>query len=379
MKSKLLTTILFTFISFYGKSQCNPHVPANAAVVNADTTVNGAFDPLWVCSGIHLVSDGGFHNIFLEPGASMTTGGGIDTIYVKNGASFYMNGGIHVIYYENSNDVQIAGGIPTQYFCPVLTFDYTNAPSNGCALLLSAAFEPSDSIFCAGTCISFSDLSSNATSWQWSFPGASPSSSTDQNPQSICYNTAGTYDVTLIASNSSGSDTVTQYYSINVIPAGNPPTLSQSNDTLFSSQGFGTYQWYFNSVIINGATNYFYVATQTGLYTVEVVNDNGCESSSTISFVFTGIHESQVEASQLYVFPNPGNGKFDLQINSSYAGNVDVSITDLIGQKIVQETYVSSPGLNSLTFDISDQAAGVYFLTLTSKGNQYSRKLVIEH
>lgn len=47
------------------------------------------------------------------------------------------------------------------------------------------------------------------TSWQWSFPGGIPSSSTAQNP-TVCYSDSGSYSATLIIVTSSGcSDTVT--------------------------------------------------------------------------------------------------------------------------------------------------------------------------
>ncbi|MEL6140942.1 MAG: PKD domain-containing protein, partial [Bacteroidota bacterium] len=50
------------------------------------------------------------------------------------------------------------------------------------------------------------DLSSNSpTSWSWSFPGGTPSSSTLQSPI-VQYNTAGTYSVTLTSTNAAGSD-----------------------------------------------------------------------------------------------------------------------------------------------------------------------------
>jgi PKD repeat protein len=64
---------------------------------------------------------------------------------------------------------------------------------------------------CSGSTINFADLSwrSDATSWQWDFPGGSPSSSTDQNPV-VTYNTPGIYDVTLTASNAGGSNTLTR-------------------------------------------------------------------------------------------------------------------------------------------------------------------------
>ena len=47
----------------------------------------------------------------------------------------------------------------------------------------------------------------NATSWQWSFPGGMPATSTLQNPI-ITYDSLGTFSVTLIATNVNGSDTI---------------------------------------------------------------------------------------------------------------------------------------------------------------------------
>lgn len=69
-----------------------------------------------------------------------------------------------------------------------------------------AAFNGSPTLLDEGQSVTFTDLSSNnPTSWAWSFPGGTPSSSTAQNPV-ITYNTAGTYPVTLTATNSAGND-----------------------------------------------------------------------------------------------------------------------------------------------------------------------------
>jgi len=89
--------------------------------------------------------------------------------------------------------------------------------SVGCSLTLncnsncppSASFQANNTIICTSSCVNFTDLSSGSpTSWQWFFPGATPNSSTQQNPTNICYNTAGTYSVTLVAGNANGYDTL---------------------------------------------------------------------------------------------------------------------------------------------------------------------------
>src|SRR4249920_2840442 len=72
----------------------------------------------------------------------------------------------------------------------------------GCGQTLSAALAASDTQLCEKFCIDFTDQSTNnPASWQWTFEGASPSTSTQQNPTNICYDDPGVYDVTLIATN----------------------------------------------------------------------------------------------------------------------------------------------------------------------------------
>ena len=73
----------------------------------------------------------------------------------------------------------------------------------------TADFSASSTNVVEGNSINFTDLSTGATSWSWSFPGGTPNTSSGQNP-SITYNTPGTYNVTLTATNSDGSDTETK-------------------------------------------------------------------------------------------------------------------------------------------------------------------------
>ncbi|GAA3575791.1 LamG-like jellyroll fold domain-containing protein [Snuella lapsa] len=72
-----------------------------------------------------------------------------------------------------------------------------------------------------GNSVDFSDVSTgNPTSWLWSFQGGSPSSSMVQNP-SVTYAVAGTYNVTLTATNDEGDDTITKIGFITVVATSN--------------------------------------------------------------------------------------------------------------------------------------------------------------
>lgn len=70
-----------------------------------------------------------------------------------------------------------------------------------------------------GCNVTFTDKSINTpTQWQWSFPGGIPSTSTERHP-TVQYLTSGSYDVSLVASNSAGSSTTftkTAYIQVSV-------------------------------------------------------------------------------------------------------------------------------------------------------------------
>ena len=91
----------------------------------------------------------------------------------------------------------------------------------------SADFAANFTNICPGQDVSFTDLSTGvSTSWSWSFPGGSPSSSTDQNPI-VTYNTVGSYNVTLTSSNSDGNDSETKNAYIIVSTSGLQVLLSE--------------------------------------------------------------------------------------------------------------------------------------------------------
>ena len=86
-------------------------------------------------------------------------------------------------------------------------------PGAGCSVYPSypiANFEADPPGLIGTGSINFTDLSTgNPTSWEWTFEGGDPASSTEQNP-TIMYNTAGTFDVTLTVTNQFGTDTRTE-------------------------------------------------------------------------------------------------------------------------------------------------------------------------
>lgn len=72
-------------------------------------------------------------------------------------------------------------------------------------------FTSSETVITPGCTVNFTDESvCEVNSWQWTFEGGTPVSSSDPNPQGISWNNPGTFSVTLTVTNSWGSDTETK-------------------------------------------------------------------------------------------------------------------------------------------------------------------------
>ncbi len=100
-----------------------------------------------------------------------------------------------------------------------------------------AQFTPSTFTTCTGVGVNFTDQSSFVpTSWAWTFPSGTPSTSTAQNPSGIVWNTPGTYTVTLTATNANGSNATTQV--ITVLGVQNPPISEGFESTTFLPAGW---------------------------------------------------------------------------------------------------------------------------------------------
>jgi PKD repeat protein len=98
-----------------------------------------------------------------------------------------------------------------------------NLTATGCDGTVSAGCAPTPNfkadhlVVCAGVPVQFTDLSQlTPTGWSWSFTGGNPATSTTQNPV-VTFNAAGSYDVSLVANNGSGSATETKFAYIEVV------------------------------------------------------------------------------------------------------------------------------------------------------------------
>jgi len=279
-------------------------------------------------------------------------------------------------WWGNDNRFYMFGGSRSpwsSYLSDLWVFTPDSLCSGYCSPQLPVALFSAPNHICPGTCTDFVNLSSGASSYQWNFPGGNPSVSTDISPAGICYTTPGSYNVTLIASNGVSYDTLTLTNFIIVYPFPSPQGITQNGDTLFSNQGATSYQWYFNSNIISGATDYFYVATASGNYQLIATDDNGCEVEAVINNVMAGLNQFPVASSQFVIFPNPVIDQLIIQKLEVTRGTaIEISIYNVFGEKVmIQE---SRGKIQEEIIDVSKLRSGIYYIQVTSGKKIYRCK-----
>ncbi len=145
---------------------------------------------------------------------------------------------------------------------------------------------------CTGNTVDFTDMSlGSITSWNWTFEGGTPATSTDQNP-TITYNTPGVYDVTLEVSDGTSTSTELIADMITVVedpiapdqPTGITTMCAGSTEDYTTQPVAGADEYYWEvlpagagSISGSGTTGTFISDNSfNGAYTIKVKANNMC-------------------------------------------------------------------------------------------------------
>ncbi len=235
---------------------------------------------------------------------------------------------------------------------------------------------------CSGTSVNFTDLSGgNPTSWSWSFPGGTPSASSQQNPENIHYDTPGVYTVSLTASNgmTSGTETKSGFITVKsspVVHLGNDTALCAWNTLLLDAGNPGAlYQW------STGATTQTITADSSGTgygsayMWVDVTNSENCTTRDSIKITFeTCSGMAEVEDGQsVTIFPNPSDGHFTLKISGFGGGFWQLYSMD---GGIVTQAEIPVKHFHHKV-NVEKIGGGSYVLKVQSKDGILVRKIII--
>ena len=272
-----------------------------------------------------------------------------------------------------------------------------------------------------GNAVHFSDNSAGIpTSWLWSFPGGSPSTSNVQNP-TVVYNTPGLYTVSLRITNSYGSDSITvvnylrvRGAAMNIFALLSPPSLTRiqvsSNDPALeffkwqrsSSNPAVTYKFKIKKIGVT--TEYVYVSSNSGMDTLiglrrsfldslaavmgttgdsvrctwRVYAYNGLDSlQSSSPFLVTlvrnviGIQQISTEIPDRFAlfdnYPNPFNPVTNIKFQIPVLSDVKLIVYDITGREAdVLVNKQLTPGTYKVDWDASNVSSGIYFYRIVA-------------
>ena len=125
-----------------------------------------------------------------------------------------------------------------------------------------ADFTADKTTICTGQTVKFTDTSTNKpTGWTWTFDGGSPATASTK-VVNVTYNTAGVYQVKLVAANYIGTGTVTKLAYINVVS--DCSTLGTSNTEIKKTQ-----------IYPNPTKNILYIKSPREIKNIEVFDSSG--------------------------------------------------------------------------------------------------------
>jgi hypothetical protein len=171
-------------------------------------------------------------------------------------------------------------------------------------------------------------------------------------------------------------------------------TAAAKNDTIRRANTFGTLYLYnestsgvtytnptyFNSCQFQPQWNaYGQNANWAGNYLVghAFVADLFLETGFHLTSLNVGVTENDLVAISS-IYPNPANGSTNVSFNLKQAGNVAVSITNLLGQTVATvNPGKMAAGSNNVSLNLSNIKAGVYFVNVSVDGLSTTKKLTI--
>jgi len=222
---------------------------------------------------------------------------------------------------------------------------------------------------CNGGCEGFASVIASGGIEPYFYQWSDPQNQASVTATGLC---AGEYTVTVsdfYGCSATSSFTISEPEAIDF-------STAVSNATSGNCDGTAT-------VMVSGGTpGYFYLwddpddqITQTatdlcsGIYNVTVWDANGCSATQSITIEeanYTGV-EDNVMSGIISIYPNPTAGKFTIETRSQVSQDIEINITNPIGQEIYSEKLVEQFGNIRKEFDFEDYPNGVYMINILNE------------
>ncbi len=120
-------------------------------------------------------------------------------------------------------------------------------------------------------------------------------------------------------------------------------------------------QWFLNGNAVSGATNNILFPTSSGIYTIEVVDSNGCSAtSSPFVFIPEAIISCNLSEIEINIFPNPASSVINFETKMP----INISIISIAGNIILDQKNASSVNIENLS-------EGLYIIRISDENGTF--------
>ena len=151
-------------------------------------------------------------------------------------------------------------------------------------------------------------------------------------------------------------------------------SITQVDNYLTANQDDATYQWYNcdTEEIVTGATGQSWWAFGLGNFAC-IITVGGCTDTTACVYVHT-IGTEEIPFDQFVnIYPNPSNGQFTVELAQEGLEEMEMIISNSLGQVVLKQGLSKSAKVN-----LSDQAAGVYTISLTGEIGTLTKRIILK-
>ena len=109
-------------------------------------------------------------------------------------------------------------------------------------------------------------------------------------------------------------------------------------------------------------------------YRLKIIDEDGSFKYSKV--ISVDFDNNEVE--DILVYPNPSKNIFYIQTRNLGNEEVNLSVYNPEGQRVLYEGKVLIPFNNYLTMDLSQLAAGIYVIKMESRSQTFMQKIIKE-
>ncbi|CAN5389652.1 hypothetical protein BH10BAC5_BH10BAC5_10940 [soil metagenome] len=283
--------------------------------------------------------------------------------------------------------------------------------------------------------VNFYDISINTpTTWSWSFPGGTPSSSTAQFPPPVSYSATGNYTVSLTATNAFGPNTVTKtnYIQVRGVTMNSYNLIAPSNLSTIVTSGNSstpvTFSWNPSNPsptvtyklklkkAVAGSLDNIYVSDNNGVNTFKTFRTsfldslalqfgttagdsvtctwrawayNGVDSAGSVETYVVRFRRDPVGITQISTvvpeqfalysnYPNPFNPSTIIKFDIAKTSDTKLRVFDMLGKEVsllVNKTLTA--GQYAVDFNAASIPSGVYFYRLETPDFVVTKRMML--